>query len=342
MAQDHQAPRAPVLDEAVIPSDFDSCKALFKQLLGYVEDETFQWDRTVAYLILPLSETDSSNKVRGRSNATNIQITDSVDTPEGGNKADDFLPSLMVNSTFPGWRLVVRARMHGANIESLKEHPAEDPAGWIDSQIEIKRRPNLNGGQNPVIHICYQEDLKALRDQLWPRDYLILAKQKGETRYEGFGLKHTAPLGRRKSLVVSPQAEGDRTTFLLPDMIQDGGGRVTSYVRRMHGSGTEQHYRMSLTDHDPIYSVGDEIWVFDEESGALTQLAQVAVVNDGERTVDLAVIRRIYPPLTLERIRAIEALSGLIPFLEEREEEEAESPQRIQMAAQTRAAYMQE
>jgi len=336
MSQEEHKPKAPVLDssqivadeetvpvvetntenEPRIPVDFEAYKSFFKQNLAYVEDDSFSWDSTIAYLVLPLSETDSVNKVRGRSNATNIQITDSIDTQEGENKADDFLPSLVVNGTFPGWRLEVKARMHRANIEQLKGNRIEEVTEWIDSQIEIKRRPNLNAGQNPVIHICYLDDLEILRKQLWPHDYLILVKQKGKIKYEAFGLKNNAPLVQRKTLIVSQSTGSDQSTFILPEVVQQGRDRIVSYVRVMEGSETEDSYKFILNEDDPIYSPNDEIWVYNKSEKSFVEITKVSSLNHEENSVSVIVEKRIFPPLSLDRVREIEEMGDLLSYVE--------------------------
>lgn len=357
MSQEESNPKAPVLDSSQtvaneetapvvetniennprIPVDFESYKTFFKQNLAYVEDDSFKWDSTVAYLVLPLSETDSVNKVRGRSNATNIQITDSIDTPNGENKADDFLPSLVVNGTFPGWRLEVKARMHRANIEQLKGNPTGGITEWIDSQIEIKRRPNLNEGQNPVIHICYLDDLEILRKQLWPHDYLLLVKQKGKTKYEAFGLKNNAPLVQRKTLIVSQSTGGDQSTFILPEVVQQGRDRVVSYVRVMEGSETEDSYKFILNEDDPIYSPNDEIWVYNKTEKAFVEITKVSSLNDEENSVSVIVEKRIFPPLGLDRVREIEGMGTLLSYVEtiDIEQEPATEQAPVAQEAQT-------
>ena len=62
---------------------------LLKDNLQYVEDDTFSWNDTLALLIIKLRNTDSLNKARSESNATQIQLTSERDASEGKRKTED-------------------------------------------------------------------------------------------------------------------------------------------------------------------------------------------------------------------------------------------------------------
>jgi hypothetical protein len=293
--------------------NFDTTLAELKQHLSYVEDDSFKWDDVAAILVIELNETDSKNKTRDTSNATNIQITDSVGTQIGSSKTEDFFPTLTVNTTFSRWRLSVNARINKSNIEHLKGNDPTSVMGWIDDNIEIKRRPNLNNGQNPVIHICYLDDLDPLRDQLWPKDYLVIVKQKKSKVYEAFGVKSTANLGIQKKLYVSPNADRDETTFDLSDIIPS---EFTYFIRVFDTTIEELDKKFNIIDSDPSYLEGDEIWAFDKGKQAITHILEVKLVSEEAKEVEFKIKNSLEKPLKKSDLEEIdefpqEILTGL-------------------------------
>jgi len=288
-----------------LQNNFNDYLQYLKGELNYVQDSTFSWDKVTAILVIPLSNTDSINKTNPKSNATNIVITGSKDATSGQSRTEDFFPSLNINSTFPRWRLEVKARMNRGNIEVLK---GNDPAGhnqWINDRIEVKHRPDLNEGQNPVIHICYTGNLRELREQLWPKDYLIIVKQKKLTIYEAFGLKSSAPLGRDKQLFVSPGVAQDISTFGLNEI---------SNKSVVVQSNIEDESNIQLELNEITTSLNDEIWIFNSDIKAIThQLKVIDRIGVGKFSCRL--INKILPPLSLDPMCEITSLRGLCEYL---------------------------
>ena len=158
---------------------FGKYLGVLKENLQYVEDDTFSWDDTLALLIIKLRNTDSLNKARNESNATQIQLTSERDASEGKRKTEDFFPTLTLNTTFKSWRLSVPARMSSLNIAVLKDEATGESGKWVSDTIQIRRRllnADSSGGGNPAIHICYGNDLMPLREVLQVDDYLVIVK----------------------------------------------------------------------------------------------------------------------------------------------------------------------
>ena len=88
---------------------FEKYLGVLKGNLQYVEDDTFSWNDTLALLIIKLRNTDSLNKVRSESNATQIQLTSERDASEGKRKTEDFFPTLNLFSV-PVISLLIFAR----------------------------------------------------------------------------------------------------------------------------------------------------------------------------------------------------------------------------------------
>jgi len=291
-----------------IPTDFQTMIELLKQELDYVEDDSFKWKNVVSLLVIKLSETDSKNKVRGKSNATNIAITESRTTQSGYSKTDDFFPTLVVNETFKKWRTAVKARMHKGNITRLRN---EDPeSGWIEDRIEIKRRPELNAA-NPVIHICYLDDLDPIRKSLWPNDYLIIAKQEKRSIYEAFGLKSDVSLGNSKKIYVSPHAENDTTIFDLSEVIIE----PNSFIRVFEAEIIPENPQFEINENDPAYEVNDEIWVFDSTNKFISYRIEVKRIDEEEKVVHFRIKDKLDRPITLDRMKAIGFTDELVQQL---------------------------
>lgn len=153
-------------------------------------------------LVLQLKNTDSLNKARRESHATQIQLTSEREAAEGARKTEDFFPTLTLNSSFKSWRISIPARVNLRNVEQLggAAYTALDP--WRPDSIQIRRRLLNDDGQgngNPTLQICYGDDLMPLREQLNVDDYLVIVKRKAEALYDAFGVKSTADLGNGTS-----------------------------------------------------------------------------------------------------------------------------------------------
>ncbi len=198
------------------PTTFEELLAVLKESLPYVEDDTFSWDGVVAALVIQLTNTDSINKDRPASHATQIQLTSEREASEGARKTEDFFPTLTLNSTFKQWRISIPARINNLNIDALSETPTGLTARWRDDTIQIRRRilnDDGNGNGNPTLHICYGNDLMPLRELLHVNDYLVLVKCKDSGVYEAFGIRADAALGAGKKMYLSARAQSDSTTF---------------------------------------------------------------------------------------------------------------------------------
>ena len=201
-------------------NEFETCLNVLKEELSYVEDQEFSWDKASAFLILQLSNTDSLNKVAdNKSNATQIQLTSAKEEPKGFNKTEDFFPTLTLNKTFSKWRLAIPARINVENIRRLGGNE-ESQKKWKDDTIQIRRRilNEKNGRGNPTLHVCYEDDLMPLRQNLNVKDYLVIVKLKSINRYYAFGVRATAALGNEKRMVVAPKADNDTTVFNLEEI----------------------------------------------------------------------------------------------------------------------------
>lgn len=195
-------------------SDFQKYLDLLKSNLNGVEDESFKWSDVIGLLIIKLKNTDSLNKERNASNATQIQITDAQDTEAGKSKTEDFFPTLTLNTSFKSWRVSVSARLNRDNIVYLGGEATDEK--WIEDTIQIRRRilnEKEQGKGNPTLHICYGDDLMQLRKQLEVDDYLVIVKKKDSTVYDAFGIKKEIDLGSGKKMYVADQASNDSSAF---------------------------------------------------------------------------------------------------------------------------------
>ena len=218
---------------AAVTDEFEHYCSVLKSELSYVEDGSFSWDDAVGLLIIQLKNTDSLNKARRESHATQIQLTSEREAAEGTRKTEDFFPTLTLNSSFKSWRISIPARVNLRNVEQLGgvAYTSLDP--WKPDSIQIRRRLLNDDGQgngNPTLQICYGDDLMPLREQLNVDDYLIIVKRKAEALYDAFGVKSTVDLGTGKNMYLSAKASTDSTSFML-------GGLMANYdtVERLSG-----------------------------------------------------------------------------------------------------------
>lgn len=203
-------------------SDFDKYQTLLKTKLAYVEDDTFSWNDVIGMLIIQLKNTDSINKERDASHASQIQITSGKDTESGQSKTDDFFPTLVLNTSFKSWRMSIPLRLSKRNIVALKEESYEAVTGWQEDTIQLRRRllnKDASGKGNPALQMCYENDLMPLREQLQVGDYLVLVKRQGVPLYEAFGVRKDIDLGKGKNMYKSENATKDDTAFFLPDIL---------------------------------------------------------------------------------------------------------------------------
>lgn len=182
---------------------FDYYLNVLKEHLYYVEDTSFKWKDVFGILIIQLKNTDSLNKERKASHATQIQITsESVPVP-GMSKTEDFFPTLTMNTSFKSWRISLKARINKANIAELSGITNLPIAQWQDDSIQIRRRllneSDDNPG-NPALQICYGDDLMPIRERLQVDDYLVIVKRKLAEVYEVFGVPSSVDLGSGKRM----------------------------------------------------------------------------------------------------------------------------------------------
>jgi len=62
------------MGQQVTTECFDNYISILKEKLDYVEDSSFKWNDVIGLLIIQLKNTDSLNKERDASHATQIQI----------------------------------------------------------------------------------------------------------------------------------------------------------------------------------------------------------------------------------------------------------------------------
>lgn len=70
--------------------DFDKYLGNLKTYLPDVEDASFSWADVIGLLVIKLRNTDSLNKARTASHATQIQLTSESGASEGKRKTEDF------------------------------------------------------------------------------------------------------------------------------------------------------------------------------------------------------------------------------------------------------------
>lgn len=195
---------------------FDVCLRALKAALPYAEDDSFSWDTVVGLVVIKLTNTDSINKARTASHATQIQLTAARDATEEGRITEDFFPTLTLNSTFKQWRLSIPARLNTLNLDQLSGESIERTERWREDSIQIRRRILNDDGQgngNPTLHICYGDDLMPLRERLNVDDYLVIIKCKDSAVYEAFGVKSDVDLGSGKKMYLSSKASNDSSVF---------------------------------------------------------------------------------------------------------------------------------
>ena len=275
---------------ATITDEFERYCSVLKSELSYVEDGSFSWDDAVGLLIIQLKNTDSLNKARRESHATQIQLTSEREAAEGARKTEDFFPTLTLNSSFKSWRISIPARVNLRNVEQLggAAYTALDP--WRPDSIQIRRRLLNDDGQgngNPTLQICYGDDLMPLREQLNVDDYLVIVKRKAEALYDAFGVKSTVDLGRGKNMYLSSKASTDSTSFMLGGLMADydtverlsGGTNILLYG--VPGSGK------SWTIEHEYCHVGSvvERLVFHPDYTNADFIGQILPVVDAEKQV---------------------------------------------------------
>lgn len=275
---------------ATITDEFERYCSVLKSELSYVEDGSFSWDDAVGLLIIQLKNTDSLNKARRESHATQIQLTSEREAAEGARKTEDFFPTLTLNSSFKSWRISIPARVNLRNVEQLggAAYTALDP--WRPDSIQIRRRLLNDDGQgngNPTLQICYGDDLMPLREQLNVDDYLVIVKRKAEAIYDAFGVKSTVDLGSGKNMYLSSKASTDSTSFMLGGLMADydtverlsGGTNILLYG--VPGSGK------SWTIEHEYCHVGSvvERLVFHPDYTNADFIGQILPVVDAEKQV---------------------------------------------------------
>lgn len=209
-------------------TDFNSILKTLKENVLCDIDGSFEWTDVIALLVIKLRNTDSLNKVREESNATQIQLTSEKDAGDGKRKTEDFFPSLTLNSTFKSWRISIPVRISNKNIAQLKEMDTANVNGWLSDSIQIRRRllnQDASGSGNPAIHICYGNDIMPLRKLLNVDDYLVIAKRKDEALYEVFGVRKDIDLGKGKQMFISDKVVQDSTAFSLSSITSFGEKR---------------------------------------------------------------------------------------------------------------------
>ena len=221
------------MGQQVTTECFDNYISILKEKLDYVEDSSFKWTDVIGILIVQLKNTDSLNKERDASHATQIQITSESTPIPGMSKTEDFFPTLTMNTSFKSWRISLEARMNRANIAALDDNSSE--TGWLDDKIQIRRRllnESSDNPGNPALQICYGDDLMPIRQKLQVDDYLVFVKRRLASIYEVFGVRSEVNLGTGKRLFKSTKASNDSTVFSLAQMTTDKADikTVTNYL----------------------------------------------------------------------------------------------------------------
>jgi hypothetical protein len=273
-----------------ITDEFEHYCSILKSELSYVEDGSFSWDDVVGLLVIQLKNTDSLNKARRESHATQIQLTSEREAAEGARKTEDFFPTLTLNSSFKSWRISIPARVNLLNVERLGGAAYNSTNPWRPDSIQIRRRLLNDDGQgngNPTLQICYGDDLMPLREQLNVDDYLVIVKRKAEAIYDAFGVKSTVDLGSGKNMYLSAKASSDSTSFMLGELTANydtaerlsGGTNILLYG--VPGSGkswTIEH------EYCPVGSVVERL-VFHPDYTNADFIGQILPVVDAEKQV---------------------------------------------------------
>lgn len=216
--------------------DFDKYLENLKTYLPNVEDASFSWADVIGLLVIKLRNTDSLNKARAASHATQIQLTSESGASEGKRKTEDFFPTLTLNTSFKSWRIAIPTRIHRDNILQLDSSDKGITEKWIDDSIQIRRRilnEDDQGNGNPALQICYGNDLMPLRELLNVDDYIVVVKRKNSQVYEAFGVRSDIDLGSGKQLYVSSKASNDSTAFSLGDLTEDVDGTMRLEAQRL-------------------------------------------------------------------------------------------------------------
>ena len=216
--------------------DFDKYVGNLKTYLPDVEDASFSWADVIGLLVIKLRNTDSLNKARTASHATQIQLTSESGASEGKRKTEDFFPTLTLNSSFKSWRIAIPTRIHRDNILQLDSNDKGITEKWIDDSIQIRRRilnEDEQGNGNPALQICYGNDLMPLRELLNVDDYIVVVKRKNSQVYEAFGVRSDVDLGSGKQLYVSTKASNDSTAFSLGDLTDNPEGWMRLEQKRI-------------------------------------------------------------------------------------------------------------
>lgn len=216
--------------------DFDKYLGNLKTYLPDVEDASFSWADVIGLLVIKLRNTDSLNKARTASHATQIQLTSESGASEGKRKTEDFFPTLTLNSSFKSWRIAIPTRIHRDNILQLDSNDKGITEKWIDDSIQIRRRilnEDEQGNGNPALQICYGNDLMPLRELLNVDDYIVVVKRKNSQVYEAFGVRSDVDLGSGKQLYVSTKASNDSTAFSLGDLTDNQEGWMRLEQKRI-------------------------------------------------------------------------------------------------------------
>lgn len=203
--------------------EFEKYLTNLKSYLPDIEDDTFSWSDVIGLLVIKLRNTDSLNKARSASHATQIQLTSESGASEGKRKTEDFFPTLTLNTSFKSWRIAIPTRIHRDNILQLEQQDRDYDDKWIDDSIQIRRRilnEDEQGNGNPALQICYGNDLMPLRELLNVDDYIVVVKRKNSQVYEAFGVRREIDLGNGKQLYVSSKASNDSTSFSLEDLLE--------------------------------------------------------------------------------------------------------------------------
>lgn len=215
-------------------SSFSDYLNTLKKHISYAEDETFSWDDVISLLIIQVNNTDSLNKQREESNATQIQLTSEKIKSEGNRKTEDFFPTLTLNNTFKSWRISIPTRICSDNILVLDGKQPTDNHVWLNDSVQIRRRllnSDDSGNGNPALQMCYSDDLMPIRKLLFVDDYLVVAKRKNATIYEAFGVKKDVDLGNGKQMYVSEKAHNDESAFDLDNLMKNASKeKITAEV----------------------------------------------------------------------------------------------------------------
>lgn len=209
--------------------EFEKYLDNLKNYLPNIEDDSFSWSDVTGLLVIKLRNTDSLNKARAESHATQIQLTSESGTAEGKRKTEDFFPTLTLNTSFKSWRIAIPTRIHRDNIIQLNNNAESTTEKWMEDSIQIRRRilnQDEQGNGNPALQICYGNDLMPLRELLNVDDYIVVVKRKNSQVYDAFGVRSDIDMGSGKQLYVSSRASNDSTVFLLGNLTNDPEGYI--------------------------------------------------------------------------------------------------------------------